>query len=428
MKQLVTGKWLLILALAGISIASCKKSGSSDKPGNEGGEDPQTESTGLVTAAGVPVGQPETKQIGAEGGSFTTADGALKIDVPAGVFTTTQTVSVQRISNENKVGTGIAYRLTPHNVKFSKPVTLTFQYADSNLVGTIPQAIGISYQDEKGVWQSIGNQQNDIAARKVSVQTDHFSDWTLFQAMSIFPTQGYVELGGSLPLRVVKAITEPSTGLELPVPAVTVPIHDTTGKVVKSWAVTGGGAIQGVGGSATYYAPQSIPDKNPVAITATIAAKGGEQWQLVSNIYVGKEGINFRINNGPWIHADVVLGAIRVNDTLRTIQGVPIIDNTPGGSFSIHWLRGAAGETQQWGKKFAALQYGTGGAISYWQFKPTQGALEVSPGYLTFAEYHGDYVSGGFLLTKASKETTVYPSNTWETVRIEGNFRVKWKK
>lgn len=429
MKKLVLGKWILMPVLATCMIVACSKKDApkNPQPGG-GGETPNGETTGLVTAVGIPAGMPESKQIGVEGGTFTTSNGALKIDIPAGAFTTTQTVSIQPITNENKVGTGLAYRITPHNVTFKKPVTLTFSYTDSNLLRTIPQALAIAYQDEKGVWQMLPHQQRDTVARTISVQTTHFSDWGLFEMLHISPSQGYVDPGGSLALKVYKVVPYETIGEDLPVPSVPTPVSDTTGALITEWTTAGGGAIQGTGSSVTYIAPNTMPEKNPVAVSARVATKTNAKLLLVANVYVGKEGINFRINNGPWINAKCILGAIKVNDTLYTMQAVPLINNTPGGSFTISWLRGDAHKTEPWGIKFPALQYADGSAITYWQFLAKPNSVEVSPGYFSIAAFYGDYVTGSFLLTKAGKETMVYPSAQWETARIEGNFRVKWKK
>jgi len=426
----VWGKWILMPVLSGCILIACSKKDAPEnsQPGGGGGEKPTGETTGLVTATGVPAGTPESKQIGVEGGTFIASNGALKIDIPAGAFTTTQTVSVQPITNENKVGTGLAYRITPHNVAFKKPVTLTFNYTDSNLLRTIPQGLAIAYQDEKGVWQRLSHQQRDTVAKSISVQTTHFSDWGLFEMLHISPSRGFVDPGGSLALKVYKVLPYETIDDELDVPGVPMPVGDTTGALITEWTAVGGGTVQGTGSSVIYAAPNTMPEKNPVAVTARVATKTNAKLLLVSNIFVGKEGINFRINNGPWINAKSILGAIKVNDTLYTMQGVPIINNVPGGSFTISWLRGDAHKTEAWGLKFPSLQYADGNAITYWQFFAKPNSVEVSPGYFSTVDFYGDYVTGSFLLTRAGKETMVYPSAQWETARIEGHFRVKWKK
>ncbi|HEY6902384.1 MAG TPA: hypothetical protein VI233_17125, partial [Puia sp.] len=73
----------LVLAL------SCKK----NKP-EQGG----TASTPLITAVGSPKGTSVSKQIGASGGSLTSTDNGITIEIPAGALSSDQTITIQPIS------------------------------------------------------------------------------------------------------------------------------------------------------------------------------------------------------------------------------------------------------------------------------------------------------------------------------------------
>lgn len=418
MKRIFNSKaWsLFLVCITGCLIFSCKKTNTPGRPEEE------TELPGLVTGIGVPVGNVESTLIGANGGTFTTSDGALKIDVPAGAFTADQTVSVQPITNFNKAGTGTAYRIAPHGITFNKPVTITFNYVDSNTINTIPAALAIAYQDAKGIWQAPGNQQKDTAAKKVSVQTTHFSDWSLFKMLKITPSQGFVDPGGALDLRVVKTVSPIVTGNDFVIPMPSVPVTDTTGAVITDWSTAGGGFTFGVGSSATYHAPNAIPDRNPVAVTATVASKGNQKWLLVSNIYVGKEGFNYRMNDGPWVHAVCPVGAVKINDTLRSMQVGPNMGNHPVMSFT--WLGGGNNQSQAWTRTFPAFN-GSDGTNGYWHWMGPYAV--VSPGSITFVDYHGEYVTGTVTLSRAGKMIPAVPP-IWEAIKIEGFFRIKWKK
>ncbi|HEX2847263.1 MAG TPA: hypothetical protein VHN59_11995 [Chitinophagaceae bacterium] len=422
-KPVVTG--FLLVSITVYILISCKKD-TKQLPSPEDRDG--TELPGAITGIGTPVGPAVSIVIGINGGTFTTSDGSLKIEIPAGAFTTDQTITIQPISNLNKAGTGTAYRLTPHAVTFNKPVTLTFSYSDSNLINTTPAAISVSCQDEKGVWQAIGNAVRDTANRTVTVKTTHFSDWSLFQMLRIAPWRSFSEPGGTIDLKVMKMVktVTPVGGLEMPQPDQ--PITDTTGAIVTEWSTLGGGFTLGTGSAATYYAPTNLLERNPVVITAHVAAKGNEKWMLTAFVYVGKEGINYRMDNGQWVNAPVILGAIKVNDTLRMLQGVPLINNQQAGAMTISWLGDRSFASQRWTEKYPAFQYAPGGNITYWQFSGEGNNISISPGSLSFMEYENDYVSGSFLLTKAGKLINSVPSPQWQNARFEGFFRVKWKK
>jgi hypothetical protein len=47
---------------------------------------------------------------------------------------------------------------------------------------TIPEALGIAYQDAKGIWQAQGGIVVDKVNETVKVTTTHFSDWSLFES------------------------------------------------------------------------------------------------------------------------------------------------------------------------------------------------------------------------------------------------------
>ena len=76
MKRIITGLLLAMLFIA------CKKA-DLDTPA-DGGDLPPTSQTRLKTATGAPQGDAITKKIGTDGGSIESADGRIRIDIPAG--------------------------------------------------------------------------------------------------------------------------------------------------------------------------------------------------------------------------------------------------------------------------------------------------------------------------------------------------------
>ncbi|WP_298715741.1 hypothetical protein [Chitinophaga sp.] len=239
---------LMLLALA--ITAGCSKSDS----GNDGPPDPAP-ATGTPTPVGAPDGTPAASAvIGAAGGTLSSADGQLKITIPAGAFTADQTVSIERIASQNPLGVGRGYRLKPEGVRFTKPVSLTFQYFRADSIAYPPEAMRIAYQDAKGVWMAKPATVN-TDNRTATVLTDHFSDWTLFTPVRLEVDHPVVNPGGSTVIRLILAdeFLAPLTK-EQPIKA-NLPADS---RFIKSWKVTGPGALTGTGAINRYVAPPKV--------------------------------------------------------------------------------------------------------------------------------------------------------------------------
>lgn len=166
-----------------------------------------------------------------------------------------------------------------------------------------------------------------------------------------------------------------------------------------------------------------------------------ELW-LVSNIYVGDEGITYRINGGKWVNTKVALGARYISTPKGPLLmmtgggmndgkpvGVTIMQLNPsayspeGGDFGsiggVHqaWQVGEEGPQFQLSDQGGALLY-----LHYYRIGktpyPSSGAFTVSQ----FGQV-GEMVTGKFELGKAG---IIYPGNEAlsTTGRIEGFFRV----
>jgi|GEM_PF-2024689 hypothetical protein len=59
--------------------------------------------------------------------------------------------------------------LTPHNVQFHKPVTITFSWTEhADSIGLLP-TFGLAYQGDDGIWMFAGANSIDVNAKTVSV-------------------------------------------------------------------------------------------------------------------------------------------------------------------------------------------------------------------------------------------------------------------
>jgi hypothetical protein len=138
------------LLLAAIFLAAaCSKA---DKPGPNPPNPnpnpvPEIPTDAEKTPVGIPIGQPEQQVIGTNGGTFTTADGRLSLEFPAGALNAATNITIQPVTNNCPGGSGNVLRITPHTVNFNKPVKLSFSYSDTDYISSMPAAVTIAYQD-----------------------------------------------------------------------------------------------------------------------------------------------------------------------------------------------------------------------------------------------------------------------------------------
>jgi hypothetical protein len=157
-----------------------------------------------ATEAGTPIGDKISRDIGPAGGTISSPDGRLTVTVPPNAVAENAAFTIQPISNKAEDGIGNAYRLEPSRRSFNTPVQLSFGYGDQDVEGTSPQSLRLSYQDEKGEWHQQNSTTLDIANKRVTVETKHFSDWTidLGEYIKIIPAKADVYVGKSVTIKV----------------------------------------------------------------------------------------------------------------------------------------------------------------------------------------------------------------------------------
>lgn len=253
---------------------------------------------------GSPLGVAVSAVIDSTGGQLSTADGDVTVVVPAGAFTSAQTVSIQEISNNAHGAQGRAYRILPEGLHTSVEMTVRFRYNDEVLEGTTLEHLSIAYQDSNGFWRKYPSVTVDAANQTISVPTHHFSDWSRVAGMQLLPHKATVRVGQSLDLRVNYCDyveEETSNPDELPIPPVgyACGVSPTGGVLASGWSVngtTGGGASIGTivpatdtsTATATYTAPATKPSPNVVAVS--VRYRDGESTSLlVSNITIEED-------------------------------------------------------------------------------------------------------------------------------------------
>lgn len=149
---------------------------------------PDIPTTPLVTTLGSPDGAAVTKTIGTNGGTITSADGNMSIAIPAGALSGDKTITVQPVTRKLPDGYGKVYRLTPHGISFQQPVTIRIRYDEDSIKNTVPELLGIVYQEQSGKWLFSGEPVLDKVSHTLTTRTTHFSDWGVISYLFIRPT------------------------------------------------------------------------------------------------------------------------------------------------------------------------------------------------------------------------------------------------
>lgn len=249
----------------------------------------QPESDETVTPVGTPAGQSTHKIIDANGGEVLSADGVLKLIIPANALVTATDITIQPISNELTSGIGQAYRLTPHGQQFSKPVTIVFNYKAQDTANSRAEFLDIAFQDAVGTWQMLTNTIVDRVQKKLMAATTHFSDWGYFKSITLTPSSATVEQQSFLELKVMTTFPRIDPD-DAPPGTYTMPVLKTQRKLrpdeIKGWDYAGEGTLEPDGSWAFYTAPDHEPNVNPEAVTAKINMHRKGQFLVLSNITV----------------------------------------------------------------------------------------------------------------------------------------------
>lgn len=317
----------ILLPIFFFSFLSCKKPDHIEDSDETGG--------GTVSAVGKPIGEPYTEFVGPEGGLVKSPDGTIEIEIPEGALSKETEIGIQPLSNTCGGGLGNSYRLTPHGTTFKKPVTIRFSYQKMERLVSSTKTLKIAYQNNEGVWTTVGSTAIDPVQKTVTVQSTHFSDWAQIEAMVLTPPVKTVGLGEQVNLKAVIYVHSDAEdliaplGKELPaIDANDVPIK-LDPKYIVGWSLSGPGQLTGKGNEAIYTAPSAKPASKTATVTVELNVKGVKVL-LISTIYLIEDGIQLSIDGGPWTtHAAMAsktpglpmysLGNLRISNDLPQI-------------------------------------------------------------------------------------------------------------
>ncbi|MBS0031624.1 hypothetical protein ACTJJ0_30750 [Chitinophaga sp. 22321] len=413
-------KYLLKATLLALLLASCRGKENIDP------QIPDPGNNGVAVPTGVIDGIPVTKTIGPAGGTITTNDAHISIDIPAGAINSATEFTVQPITNTNIAGLGKAFRITPHQT-LAKPAIITFHYESGDLGRTFAEALGIAYQDNSGKWKAVGGVQLDKEMKSISVKTTHFSDWSFFEAIFIDPGETFTDPGSTVKMAVKSYFDAGMEDLLSPLTKegtetyINSPKNDLPLKYIEKWELAGAGKLTTDGSHAIYQAPAAIPVTNPATISVRLKLKNGAMGLVLANIFVVPEGIAVKIDGGEWQLLEAATGSS--GNGVNRIGGLPREGSYP--ECSVTWLGVPTGR-RAWSEQtyFQMQLAGSHTFLSYYSVGQTS---LPSPGYLDVSSIGtaGGYITGAFRMDRASSQKPEGDHVIYREHKIDGVFRVK---
>jgi hypothetical protein len=127
--------------------------------------------------------------IGPAGGSVATADGRVRLTVPAGALGASTMITIAAGTSSVPGALGPIWEIGPSGTQFAAPVTLGLEYTDIELAGHDPNSVAVSTV-VGGTWQAITMPTRDTTMRIISGQTTHLSPYALAPMSGMLPPNG----------------------------------------------------------------------------------------------------------------------------------------------------------------------------------------------------------------------------------------------
>ena len=273
---------------------------------------------GLVACWTPPDNVQPSKTIGVQGGTLSSADGNMTLEIPAGTFSDPTTVSLEPVTNPNAPwGTGNGWRLNGLEVQF-KAIKVKLKYPDDFPA----EWLGVAIQDTSGAWLGFRHAIVDETTKTISVtlpaQTPPasvqgldtrvlrrgFSKNNIFTFSSLFVTPQHqsvkVKATQDFLLQVCDLLdkSNPNDDLAPLLPELSNCFQIKPENSPQTWTVNGikngnlssVGAIIGDPVGATYTAPATVPSNNPVQVGVTIHPQGTKTVIAFTNVNITGAG------------------------------------------------------------------------------------------------------------------------------------------
>ncbi|WP_080055842.1 hypothetical protein [Spirosoma aerolatum] len=347
---------LLPLLLTG--LLACSEPNTNIAPIDPSPDNPSGSAGGLQTEVGAPTGAAISQTIGPDGGTLTTSDGKLKLTIPAGALASSTTISAQPVENKAPGGTGTAYALSvaaaqgrlSAEVPLLTEAQLTLTYTADDVDGSVPEALGVAYQDKNGVWQGQRKVKLDQTHKTVTVSIDRLAPYAFYEQFELRTDKRVLAPGEQTQLTVYYqegATDNPAVDL---VPLT--PVKVVSASRLVRWTINGvtDGTVKGdnygnVGqitedrtlAKASYDAPIREPDTNPVMIGAELDVQPFGRVTVVQSIRVesaARLSVGGAIDNNPNVALSIMGNKLMGTLVSASPTGLPFV------SFIIDDFRG----------------------------------------------------------------------------------------
>ncbi len=233
------------------------------------------------TEIGKPDGEPVSQKIGKDGGTLISSDNKITLIIPAGALLSETLISIQPATNPAEGGVGKGYDLEPSGIQFQAPVQLIFHYTDKDMEDGSPQFMGITSQNEKGVWYGLKEVKLDTVSKTITGNIKHFSMWGLGWSFSLKPEKTMVKVSKTVNiLAIPRPIEDENIGERMEVYQGIFGVNRENPRGWYANLILNGDADNGTfPGSDSYpfwtwevgyQAPAKVPSKNPVEIMLVI--------------------------------------------------------------------------------------------------------------------------------------------------------------
>jgi hypothetical protein len=175
--------------------------------------EPEGGTSGIVAA--LPQGAIIATDIGQAGGTVG-ADG-VTVSIPAGALTSAVPITIQLSAAPGPDGTvSQVFEIGPTGTSFAKPVTIAFDYTDSELSGLPPSdfAVETPTADSGASWTPLSKILVDVDAHTIAGQTTHLSPYALVEQPVGFvaPTMGSMADSGACTNACDAGLTQCASG------------------------------------------------------------------------------------------------------------------------------------------------------------------------------------------------------------------------
>ncbi len=178
-QNLQTLTFVLAASLALGCSADPGAGGGTGGVGGEGGTAGEGGTGGTGGDAGA--GGSSGTQIGVDGGTAVSDDGRVKVEVPAGALSNTQTIAITSLA-EGPAGAlgGTLYEFEPSGLRFTVPVTLRLEYDEASLpAGLDEESLAVANLANGIFWYEVVGASIDAAQDTIEFQASHFSTYGL---------------------------------------------------------------------------------------------------------------------------------------------------------------------------------------------------------------------------------------------------------